>query len=361
MLILAVILGMISSVSAFGETQEGTAAPAVPSMPVVTAERASLTVNAPASAAVPTAEPAGPDYGDPASWAYFALGEDKDVDVFLICPLVDTRSERNAYDLNEKLKGRFVNALDMEKGIYEDVGRLYSPYYRQMSLNAYRLPEAERAEAKAVAYQDISAAFRWYLDHENGGRALVLAGFSQGAEMCLELLKEFYGDTAEGNALRERLVTVFAIGWRVTEEDVKAYPQIVPAQGELDVGSVVSFDCEDGTVEGTIILPAGVKTLSINPLNWKTDGTPADRSLNLGAVMATGAEPIRALCGAYIGDRGQLVVTDVAAEDYPPGLDIFPAGAYHVYDYLFFFTNLKQNVLDRCAAYAKAHGELRAK
>ena len=34
-----------------------------------------------------------PDYSDPASWAYYELGENKDVDVFLICPTVDTRSE----------------------------------------------------------------------------------------------------------------------------------------------------------------------------------------------------------------------------------------------------------------------------
>ena len=368
------LLAALLAVGGFGcsrKNQQGTAtaapsAPATATEPPQTAEPkaepAPATATEPPQTAepkaepAPTEEPAGPDYGDPASWAYFALGEEKDVDVFLICPLVDTRSERNAYDLNEKLKGRFVNALDMEKGIYEEAGRLYSPYYRQMSLNAYRLPEAEREKAKAVAYADVSAAFRWYLDHENGGRPLILAGFSQGAEMCLELLKEFYGDTAEGNALRARLVTVYAIGWRVTAEDTQAYPQIVPAQGALDVGTVVSFDCEDGTVSETIILPAGVKTLSINPLNWKTDGTKADRALNLGAVMATGAEPIPGLCGAYIGDRGQLVVTDVTAGDYPPGLDLFPTGAYHLYDYLFFFTNLKQNVLDRSAAYAQAHG-----
>ena len=69
-----------------------------------------------------------PDYGLAESWAYFALGEDTGVDVFLICPTVDTRSERNSFDLNDKLKGRFGSALDMEKGIYEDAGRLYSPY-----------------------------------------------------------------------------------------------------------------------------------------------------------------------------------------------------------------------------------------
>ena len=82
---------------------------------------------------VATAGPAGPGYDDPGSWAYFALGEDRGADVFLICPTVDTRSECNSFDLNDKLKGKFVSALDMEKGIFEDAGRLYSPYYREMS------------------------------------------------------------------------------------------------------------------------------------------------------------------------------------------------------------------------------------
>ena len=357
LLVLIVALLAAISIGLYLKGRQGTAelqptaqptsspAPIVAAAPTETPEPAVI----PEPAATP--EPAGPDYDDPASWAYFALGEDRGVDVFIVCPTVDTRSETNSYDLNDKLKGRFVNALDMEKGIFEDAGRLYSPYYRQMSINAYRLSEEEREKAKTVAYADVSVAFRWYLDHENGDRPLILAGFSQGGEMCLELLKEFCGDTAEGNALRARLVSVYALGWRVTEETVKAYPQIVPAQGKMDLGTVVSFDCEDGHLTETIIIPAGVRTLSINPLNWRTDGTPADRSENLGAVMSTGAEPIPALCGAYIGSRGELVVTDVTPADYPPGLDVFPEGAYHLYDYMFFFMNLKQNVAERVAAY----------
>ena len=331
------------------DERQSTTLPASTPMPATVAEPTAK----PETAA--TAESVSPDYDDPDSWAYFALGEDRGADVFIICPTVDTRSERNAFDLNDKLKGRFVNALDMEKGIFEDAGRLYSPYYRQMSINAYRLPEADRAEAKAVAYGDVSAAFRWYLNHENGGRPLILAGFSQGGEMCLELLKEYFGDTEEGSALRDRLISVYSLGWTVTEEMTQAYPQIMPARGATDLGTVVSFDCEDGTLTDTIIIPAGVKALSINPLNWKTDGTPADRSENLGAVMETGAEPVPGLCGAYIGSRGELVVTDITPADYPPVLDIFPEGAYHLYDYMFFFINLKENVAVRTAAWNAQH------
>lgn len=292
------------------------------------------------------------DYSNPENWAYFEDGADKPVDVFLICPTVDTKSETNSFDLNEKLKSNFVNALDMERGIYEDSGRLFSPYYTQMSIKAYELTGKDYEKAKATAYKDVSAAFRWYLDNENDGRGIILAGFSQGSEMCIELLKEYFGgDSEEAKKLREQLVTVYAIGWRVTEEDVTEYPQIVPATGETDLGTVVAFDCEDGNVSGTIIIPEGVTTYSINPLNWKTDGTVADKSLNKGAVMGAGAEPIPELCGGYIGDRGEIVVTDVTSADFPPVLDIFPDGSYHIYDYMFYFTNLKENIAKRTEAW----------
>ena len=291
------------------------------------------------------------DYSDPENWAYWAEGEEKDVDVFLVCPTVDTRSPANALDLNEKLKARFVNALDMEKDIYSDTARLYSPYYRQRSMASYALSPAEQEQAEKNAYLDVSAAFAYYLEQENQGRPFILAGFSQGSEMCLELMKEYFGGET-GAALREQLVAVYAIGWGFTEETAAQYPQIVPAAGETDTGTVICFDCEDGSLTGTFILEEGKHYYSINPLNWKTDGTPADKALNLGAVLSTGAEPIPALCGAYIeSGRGALVVTDVSPADYPASIDIFPEGAYHVYDYLFFFENLRENVAKRTAAY----------
>lgn len=35
------------------------------------------------------------DYSDPFSWAYFAEGDDRPADLFLICPTVDMGSEGN--------------------------------------------------------------------------------------------------------------------------------------------------------------------------------------------------------------------------------------------------------------------------
>lgn len=323
-----------------------------------TASTASTAATAAAAVEIPRVHDLDPiDYGDPASWAYFAVGEEKDVDVFLIPPTVDTLSPSNSLDLNEKLKGRFVNALDMERGIFEDTCRMYAPYYRQMSIGAYALPADQRVQAREVAYRDIADAFQWYLDNENDGRPVILAGFSQGGELCLEIMKDFYdGSSEEAAGLRDRLVAVYAMGWRLTEEMTEEFPQLVPAKGETDTGVVICFDCEDGTIDNTIIIPRGVKTLSINPLNWETDDTMAERTLNKGAVMESGGAPIPELCGAYIGDRGQLVVTDIDRDDYPPVLDLLPDGSYHLYDYMFFFTNLKDNVALRSDTYLEAHG-----
>ena len=304
---------------------------------------------------------AGPlDYSDEANWAYFNEGEDKPADLFIVCPTVDTRSYANSEDLNDKLKSRFVSALDAEKGIYADVCRLYSPYYRQMSIGAYTLPAGDLDKAEKNAYLDVSAAFRYYLDNENGGRPIVLAGFSQGAEMCIELLKEYFGDTAEGSKLRDRLVAVYAIGWRITDEDIEEFPQIVPAKGESDIGSVICYECEDGTVTGSIIIPEGVKTHSINPLNWRTDGAAADSSLNRGAVFSEEEGPIPGFCGAYIDEaRGALIVPGVSTEDYPKVLDVFPDGCFHLYDNMFFYTNLKENVSLRVNAFSEAQRQAR--
>ena len=298
------------------------------------------------------------DYSDTANWAYFAEGEERSADVFFICPTVDTRSYANSVDLNDKLKSRFLNAIDAEKGIYSDECRFYSPYYRQISTNAYKLSEEDLLQAEKNAALDIKAAFRYYLDHENNGRPFIIAGFSLGGQMSLELLKEYFGDTEEGNMLKKQLIAVYAIGWRVTEDDINTYPQILPASGKDDLGVVITYDCEDGNVTGSIIIPEGVKTHSINPLNWKTDGTFADKSLNKGALFSEEAGPIPEFCGAYIDEeRGSLIVPEVSTEDYPKGMDIFPDGSFHLYDNMFFYTNLKENVALRVSTYMKAHEE----
>ena len=303
------------------------------------------------TAAEAAAAEAAPDYSDAANWAYLETeNTDKTADVFFICPSVYGGSDDacNMSLSDADTKESFVGAINMEKGIYDADSRFFAPYYRQIGLNVYDMPEADREPYLETAYADVRDAFLYYMDNYNEGRPIVLAGFSQGADMCLRLMKDLFDD----EALTDQLVACYAIGWRITEEDMAEYPQLKMAAGESDTGVIVSFNSEAEDITDSLMIPEGTKTYAINPLNWKTDSTPADKSQNLGACFTDYSGEITSeipeLTGAYIDEtRGALKVPDVSPEDYPAGLSIFTDGVYHLYDYQFFYRNLQDNVQTR--------------
>lgn len=294
------------------------------------------------------------DYSIKDNWLYDGAYPENPVDVFIVAPTVDTLSESNSA-ITPKYKQLFRNAMNQQQSIYANTARIYAPYYRQASINVYAMEDATAKEqAMANAYIDVSAAFKYYIENMNGGRPLILAGFSQGADMCYRLLEEYYGgDSDRAVSLRNNLIAVYAIGWSMTQDMIDKYPQIVPASGETDTGVVVSYDCEDGTVTDSMITPEGTKAISINPLNWRTDSEVAPKELNIGTVTQdskTGAVlTVEAgQYGAYIDPvRGTLIVTDIDTSQYPKVLDIFPAGSLHLYDNFLFYANLQENVQKR--------------
>lgn len=294
------------------------------------------------------------DYSKPENWAYLPIEDDrvKDCDVFFVAPTVYLgTAEVHSLDLaDEATKAQFVGATNMEKGIYDGSANFFAPYYRQVGLNAYTMDPAEAEPYFDLAYDDVARAFDVYMEDYNQGRPFVLAGFSQGSEMLLRLMEEKFSDPA----LSEQLVAAYLIGWRVTPADLAQYPHLKMAQQADDTGVIVSFNSEAVGVETSLIVPD--QTLGINPLNWQTDSTPATAAENRGAVFTDYAgaiiKEIPNLTGAYLDPtRGTLRVTDVAVADYPPVLDIFSDGVYHLYDYQFFYRNLQENVTRRIANY----------
>lgn len=297
----------------------------------------------------------GTDYSKPENWAYFdAETEGRDADVFFICPSVYGGSDDacNMSLSDQETKESFFGAINMEKGIYDQNSRFFAPYYRQIGLNVYEMPEEDREPYLEIAYEDVKDAFEYYWETCNDGRPIILAGFSQGADMCLRLMKDFF---AQDDRM-EQLVACYAIGWRVTEDDLQEFPHLKMASGESDTGVIVSFNSEAETVTDSLMIPAGTRTLAINPLNWKTDSTFADQSLNKGACFTDYSGSILTeipeLTGAYLDPiRGALKVPDVSPADYPAGLSIFTDGIYHLYDYQFFYRNLQENVQTRIRTY----------
>ena len=296
-----------------------------------------------------------PDYSVGENWAYAEVeAASKTADVFFVCPTVygGSEDEQNMPLADEDAKASFLGATNMEKGIYDEDARFFAPYYRQAGLSVYEMPSDEREDYLSLAYEDVKDAFEYYMDEYNDGQPIILAGFSQGADMCIRLLKDCFDDPD----INELLVACYAIGWSITEEELEEYPHLKFASGADDTGVIISFNSEAENIDDSLTIPKGTKTLAINPLNWKTDGTYADKSLNLGACFTDYdgniTEEIPHLTGAYIDDvRGALKVPDVSPKEYPAGLPIFEDGVYHLYDYQFFYRNLQENVNIRLEAY----------
>lgn len=297
------------------------------------------------------------DYADAKNWAFLEINKTfKDADVFFICPAVfiGDATHFNVELTDEKIKKKFIGAINMEKGIYDENARFFAPYYRMASFSSYNGGPEVRKNAIDYAYKDVRDAFLYYLKHYNNGRPFVLAGFSQGAEHIILLLKEF-GDK---KFIKEQMVAAYAIGWYITKEDIAKYPYLKPAKGETDTGVIISFNTEAKEVTSSRIVPENVKTISINPLSWRTNNKIADKSLNLGACFMDYSGKIKKeiphFTGAYIDKkRGTLKVTDISEKDYTNKLSEFASGVYHIYDYQFFYRNLQENVKKRIEAFLK--------
>jgi hypothetical protein len=100
------------------------------------------------------------------------------------------------------------------------------------------------------------------------------------------------------------------------------------------------------------LAPGGI---SINPINWKRDDTPAGVKENLGSLTYDGKFVTPGIADARVDTvRGSVVVTTVDAKLYAipaEGAQMFGPESYHLHDYGFFFNNIKQNVADRIKAF----------
>ncbi len=297
------------------------------------------------------------DYSLENNWVYPVLDNRFSTDVFFVAPTVflgnDTTFNMSITDTN--IRKQFKGSVNMEKGIYDENSDFYSPYYRQVSLSAFKLrgydEEATTPDLKSAfdtAYEDVEKSFEYYLSISDD--PFILAGFSQGAEIIIKLIKENF----DNESLRKRLIAAYAIGWRLNPEDTLKFPHLKSAKSENDLGVVISYSTEAEYISKSIIVPE--KTLSVNPLSWETNNDVADKSFNSGACFPDYngiiTKEIPHLTGAYICPvRGTLKVTDISANDYPPILDIFTEGEYHIYDYMFFYRNLQENVKKRIDNY----------
>ncbi|URD59948.1 DUF3089 domain-containing protein [Sphingomonas sp. KRR8] len=87
---------------------------------------------------------------------------------------------------------------------FAGVCKVYAPIYRQMTLGAITAVSTggDVSDAYALAYRDVSAAWKNYLATRNKGRPVILIGHSQGSLMLQQLIAREIEGTASARLMR---------------------------------------------------------------------------------------------------------------------------------------------------------------
>lgn len=208
----------------------------------------------------------------------------------------------------------------------------FSPYYRQFTLEALDLaPDAYR-ETERMALEDVWEAFSFYLEHLNNGRPFALVGFSQGAMFIPELIARM------DDAQYSRMSGAYMMGYRLSADDLKR-PHLRAAAGADDLGSVASFNSVASIDAFWPFVNEGAVTC-INPLNWKTDSTPATL-LYYGDLLTFHIDT----------EHNTIIVdgTDPAKFDFPMLDRYCSKGNLHHWDRKFYADAIRDNILHRSA------------
>lgn len=284
------------------------------------------------------------DYSDNRCW--FENKQDatgKDVDLFYVVPtciwdytdsLGQTRHHMDIF--NTEQRALTDPSIQLAKSVLADSCNFFSPYYRQISMDSWlTLDTALIEERFKLAYQDVADAFHYYMEHDNQGKPFILAGHSQGAKAVIELLKrEMTPD------ISRKLIATYAIGYTVTPEELAGYPTLRPAQDSIDTGVLIGFN--------SVTRPDAVSPLfrdnvvCINPVNWRTDATPATSYQEFTVAQDTTIHT--------------LIVTGIDEEQYfiPSVAALLPKGNLHVQEFNLYNEDLRKNVLQRIRAFRQA-------
>jgi hypothetical protein len=278
----------------------------------------------------------------------------KDVDVFYLYPTAWNKvnpTDPNICEIDNPSMLIGSNAAFAHQATaFETEGNIYAPYYRQDDAAfALSLPVNQRDELVAGAPTlDAVAAFDYYIKHYNKGRPFILAGHSQGSEVLRNLLSGYMKDNP---AVYSKMIAAYALGTSITPAYLAANPHLHFATGPDDTGVIIAYNTQSSNVTAganILILPGA---LVINPITWTTDETLATTAEGLGSYMPDSAgvfSPVPQYADARVDlAKGALICSTA---DTSLG---FGPGIFHIYDYSFYYFNLRANAANRVQKFLK--------
>ncbi len=211
------------------------------------------------------------------------LQADAQVDVFFIHPTtflskVDANvwnADINDAELNKKTD---ESTILNQASVFNAAGKIYAPRYRQAHLKAFTVESKDSLAAKNafdLAYSDIVNAFKYYFEHYNNGRPIIIASHSQGSKHAQRLLKEFFS----GQTLKNKLVVAYVIGFAVPKDLCADIPA---CNNPEQTGCICAWRTFRDDYEPIKFYP---NEICVNPITFRTDTVLAPKNLHDGGVL----------------------------------------------------------------------------
>lgn len=221
----------------------------------------------------------------------FQASPNAPIDCFYVYPTVSLDATGNS-DMTAGPEEQRVIAAQFAR--FGSVCRPYAPLYRQVTLTALRARMSGKPMAAdgALAYNDVLDAWKYYLEHDNKGRGVVLIGHSQGSGVLIQLLK----NEIDGKPMQERVVSTMLLGMNVAVpkgKDVGGAFQHMPlCHSANQTGCVISYV----TFRENVPPPA-------NSLFGRVPGEGMVAACTNPAALAGGNGELH----AYLSSRGNLI------------------------------------------------------
>ena len=222
------------------------------------------------------------------------------IDCFYVYPTVSNDPTANS-DMNAGPEENSVVKHQLAR--FGSKCRIYAPLYRQVTLTALRANLAGKPMQmdRVLGYNDVLDAWKYYLEHDNQGRGVVLIGHSQGSSVLLQLIR----NEIDGKPIQSRIVSAMLLGANVAVPKGKdvggAFKNMPLCRSANQTGCIISYV----TFRNDVPPPA-------NSLFGKVAGDGMVAACTNPADLRGGIGELK----AYLGNGGSIVSSAAATKPW---------------------------------------------
>ncbi len=271
--------------------------------------------------------------------------KDSLVDVFFLHPTVYTMQLKDS-NLNAEIDDAYLNAktdystILYQASVFNQHARIYAPRFREAHISAYFSKDTLAAlRAFDLAYEDVKAAFEYYLNYYNKDRPIIIASHSQGTTHALRLLKDYF----ENKPLQKQLVAAYLVGMAIPPN---IFTSLQMCEDPSQTGCVCGWRTFRKGFKPPYVIAEKDFSRVTNPITWKTDNEYASRKMNSGSVLFKFNKVYKKTTDAQIHEG----VIWVRRPKFPWSF-LYSTQNYHAGDINLYYMDIKKNIDQRIKNY----------